>query len=168
LTLEDFEGAGAPILDNTANEQGRKLLQSKVAVDEPSRVPCAEVSVGSSTKEGRSWYQMPVYLPLVQDRFALRATLKQAQPSDVNIVLSYWFQAANKAAVTFDKPVKEADGWKCFDIRRDFYKQRAEAAAKEGYDAGDGIIYRLGIDLKPGPENTVKLAKVELYLPEVS
>ncbi|MBN2309588.1 MAG: hypothetical protein JXR94_11485, partial [Candidatus Hydrogenedentes bacterium] len=57
------------------------------------------------------------------------------------------------------------DGWREFDIQREFYKEQAEQAEKAGHGIEDGRINGVALSLRPGPANTYWLDRIEVYLP---
>ncbi len=167
LIVEDFRGKNPPTLEKLEDQQNRPITASRIeAAASPEGGPAALLEVGASTQDGRARYGFPVYLPVSEERYALRAWFREETSSDTQFFLTYWFDSAQKSAATADPPSKTLDnGWKCVDIRRDFYQERLTEANQLGYLISGGIINNLGLSLAPGPANRFWLGRIELYLP---
>ncbi|MBN2311765.1 MAG: hypothetical protein JXR94_22490 [Candidatus Hydrogenedentes bacterium] len=167
VILEDFESAQAPVFAVWAEEQGRELIASGIdpAVSQ-SGGASAMFEVSASTAEGRSWYRLPVHIPLSERPFALRVWVKEREPSDVQVALAYWFESARTSAGTHHAPTAALDaGWKRFDIERDFCAERLAYANHVGYSAAGGVINIVGLALAPGPANRYWVDRIDLYVP---
>jgi len=166
IVLEDFEGANPPLIEKAAEEQGRELVAShieEVASPEPGR--CAAFELSAATKPGKSWYGIPLYVPLSERPFAIRAAVKCEPAVEAGVVLAYWFEQAHKSASTSDAPSSDlGDGWKLYDIRRDFFAERAAYAKQVGYDPTGGIISRLSVGLEQGPAVRCWVSQIEIYI----
>ena len=162
ISKKDLEDLQPPKFQVWAEEQGRSLVQSTNSAATEGADTCAMFEVSESTKEGRSQYAIPVYIPISPKPFGLRAWVRERQPSNVGIALEYWFEFARKAALTVDDAgVDLGQGWRLIDIHRDF----AAEAKQKGSDPGGGIILRFGLGLKPGPANQYWVDRIELYIP---
>jgi len=164
---EDLRG---PSFTPWAEEQGRTLLITGIdATGGRNGGPCSTFEVSDSTKSGRSYYGIPVYIPLSERPFGIRVRFREKAPCAARVAIDYWFELARKAAVTYseEKDAKDVgDGWRQFDILRDFYAERKASAEKDGYDATGGVILRIGITLEPGPANQIWVDKIELFVPD--
>ena len=170
LVLEDFQGSDAPVFATRIDEQGRPPLRAQSDAPLPgSTARGAALEVGASTKDGRTWYGVPAYIPLSTKSFALRVRVKEEQPSDLSVVVGYWFDLAHKSVDTPEsKSTDVGGGWRVFDIRRDFYAERAAYAKKAGYDPEGGIINQINLSPKPGPANRYWIERIELYIPDTA
>lgn len=168
IVIQDFHAANAQPLESVLNEQERPIqklgITNEIARAEGSS---AVVAVGPSQHpEGWCWFAFDTYLPIVEQNFALRAYLRHEQDARVRILLGYWFELAQQSANTFHDATRTlADGWRHYDIERDFHRERTEAAREAGYLATGGIINKIGVDVPPGGPNRIWLDRVELYLP---
>lgn len=168
ITLEDFEGEDAPVFALWAEEQGRELVSSGVGVPPGStHGNAAAISLGQSERDGRSWFKLPIYIPLLERRFALRALVKEEAPSGVSVNLGYWYDLARTSAGTVDTAHEDVDGgWKLFDIERDFHAERMAHAKLAGFDPTGGIISGFGLSVEPGPANQYWVDEIQLYIPQ--
>ncbi|HPO12547.1 MAG TPA: hypothetical protein PLI09_03810 [Candidatus Hydrogenedentes bacterium] len=167
IIVEDFREKNPPLLAAIENQQNRTVAASKI---DPEASCTGGVSalleLGPSSQDGRARFGLAAYLPVSETPYALRAYLKEETPSDTQFLITYWFESAQKSALTLDAPAKTLDnGWKCFDIRRNFYQERLAEANQQGYLISGGIINNLGISLSPSPANRFWLDRIELYLP---
>jgi len=167
LILREFSRPDMDVFSAIAEEQDRTLRGSRIDPN-GSRAggPCALLELSDGPKEGRSWYGVDMFLPLSETPFALAVYAKEETPSDLGILLSYWLESSRKSAKTIDQTAQILeDGWKRFDIRRDFYAERAAEANQAGYLVSEGIINKVGLSLAPGPANRIWVDRIELYLP---
>lgn len=166
-------GEGEPrILITTALEEKDAL--PRVIVNDQAREirprhagsGITEVEAGASAKEGPCWVAVLTHVPLSRRPFAIRARAQAAKLSETKLMLSYWFESPRKSANTMDPPsgVGE-DGWSVYDVRRDFFAERAAEAMASGYTAEGGIINQVVFSLPPGEADVLRYAPVELYLP---
>lgn len=167
LIVEDFENSGAHTFEKWSETQGRVLEMSGI----DSNVSYTEgssnlIELGASKGEGKSRYGLPVYIPLSERPFGIRVWVKEEQPSDIKVMLGYWFELAHVYAVTSDGPIGIVTGdWKRFDIERQFYAEQLANAEKAGYSIAGGFINKVGLDLSPGPGNRYWVDRIILYLP---
>ena len=168
LVVEDFADPQGRALEMQVEEQGRRIVETGMDPSVSWRGGTSTLlSLSESTGEGRSWYGFDVYLPLSERPYALRAYVRQVQPGKTRLMVSYWFETARKSATTFDEAAAKPMGeWQCFDVRRDFHRERIAAATEGGYMIRGGIINKIGLDIAPGPANRFWIDRVELYLPE--
>jgi len=163
LTLEDFAGDDAPNLVMGANQQKRELVgtsHSDIGADGAS----AAIELGASGQDGRSSCYLPVHVPLSEKAFALRVRMQG--PEGTQVAIGYWFDKSRQSVLTWDKSCTDAgDGWRLFDIRRDFYRQRVAYAKEQGYDPAGAVIDQIGFDPPQGPPCKILVDSVELYIP---
>lgn len=167
LMVQDFRGETAGVFEKLVEEQGRRLQSNRIdsSVSRTGK-SSALLEVSESTEGGRSWYGAVAYLPVSEKPFALRVYVREQTPTESKVLLTYWFDSARKSADTVNTATETlADGWKRFDIRRDFYKEQLAEANGKGYSITDGIINNIGLSLAPGPANRFWVDRVELYLP---
>lgn len=170
LLIEDYGGFEAPRFETMFDEQGRKLVASSLdAAASPRGDRCAVFDVTASSKPGSSLYGIRVCIPLSKKPFAIRTRLKLDPPQDARVTLGYWFEPARKSAATHDGASRDLEaGWRLFDIRRNFFAERAEYAKQNGYDPAEGIINRVDVSFEPGPAARCWVDRIELYIPASS
>jgi len=168
LSLALFEGARRVTVEPWVEGCGRQLIEAGVdPTASRSGGSCAVFEVGQPAQDGRSWYTLPLYIPLSAKPFGLRLAIKGRQASEVAVLVGHWFDLARKSAVTFDSESTElGDGWRLYDIRRDFHAERAAQAAQEGYDPVGGLITRIGLDIRATSANRYWIDDVEMYIPD--
>jgi hypothetical protein len=167
LVVNDFTHPENDLLQTHLEEQGRNVLESRIdpAVS-ATGASSSYLELGPATSQGRSWYGVELYLPIPDRPFALRALIREDAPDHARIQLSYWFELARKSAATTDTATHNlADGWRRFDIERDFYAERL-AESGGAYFIDDGIINKLSLVFPPGAARRVWIDRIELYLPE--
>lgn len=164
LLVRVFMSAKDDSLKKVVEEQGRKLEESRIdSVTSRAGVPTAMLAVSESVHAGRSWFGLPVYLPITGKPFVLRVYAKEQTPSELGVFLSYWFEGARKSASTVDtQAVTGSGGWKCFDIRRDFHAERLAEGDQQGYSVAGGFINTIGLSLPEGPSNRIWVDRIEL------
>ena len=170
LTLVLFEGARRVAFQPWVEERGRELVEAGVdPTGSRSGGPCGILEVGDPTQDGRSWYALPLYIPISPKPFALRLAMKERRPSEVAVLVGHWFELARKSVVTFDTESTDLGrGWRLYDIRRDFHAERAAQAAQEDYDPVGGLITHIGFDVSEAPANRWWVDGVELYIPDAA
>jgi hypothetical protein len=155
------------LLETVIEEQGRtvKALNVDTTVTQAG-VPSSSIALSESGKPGRSCYGVSAYLPLTDKPFALRVFVKEEQTADTAIMLGYWFDSARKSAATFDRASSlSPEGWKIFDIRRNFYAERLAEANEKSYLIAGGFINKIALDVPQGAANRFWVGRIELYLP---
>jgi tetratricopeptide (TPR) repeat protein len=170
LIIQDFHGPTDNLFRVLAEDQGRTLADSRIDPQKsPSGGPCALVELSESSKEGRSLYGIDAYLPLSEKPFALRVHLRTEPLVELQVALSYWFEAAHRSALTSDPAtVSLPDGSRRFEISRDFHNERLAEADRDGYLVTDGVINKISLEPSPGPACRIWVDRIELYLPETS
>jgi hypothetical protein len=166
LMVNDFSHPENDVLQAHLEEQGRMVQDSRI---EPAvsltGSSSAYLELSPATGQGRSWYGVDLYLPISDRPFALRAYVREEPRGDVRIQLGYWFELARKSATTTDTATHNlSDGWRRYDIERDFYTERL-AESGGNYFIDDGIINKFSLVLQPGPAQQIWVDRIELYLP---
>ena len=170
LIVKSFANPQAKPLEKMVEEQGRNVSENRLDSEHsPGGSGSAVLAVSASTQAGRSWFGVPVYLPVFERPFLLRLYAKQQEASDLGVFLTYWFESSRKSASTVDlKADPIADGWMRFDIRRNFAQERLAEGDQQGYMATGGFINSLGLSLGAGPANRVWLDRIELLLSDTA
>lgn len=170
LTLALFDGVRRAAFHPWVEERGRELVEAGVdPTGSRSGGSCAVFEIGNPAEEGRSWYALPIYIPISPKPFALRLAIKEREPSEVAVLVGHWFELARRSAVTLDSESTDlGDGWRLYDIRRDFHAERAAEAAQQGYDPVGGLITHIGFDVSEAPANRYWIDGVELYIPNAA
>jgi len=165
-TAHEAEDLLAPNFVCWVEDQGRTLQRSAIdATGSRDGGPCATFEVSPSTRNGRSYYCAKVHVPLYPKPFGVRIRAKSEVPSGFGVFLDFWFDRSKKSApVPYTDGKDLGDGWREFDIYRDFYSERKAEAEKNGYDSTDGIISNIGLTLEPGPANRFWVDKLDLYI----
>lgn len=167
LVVRYFKEGGGNLFRGLVEEQGRSVARSDIdPKGSLATGPSAYLELNPGNKEGRSLYGIDAYLPLSEKPFALRVFLKESPSNETKVALSYWFEAARKSAMTVDTAtVSLPDGWRQFDITRNFYAERLTEANRDGYVITDGVINKISLDVPPGPACRFWVDRIELYLP---
>ena len=170
LIVHDFHDSPKSGLDKVVDEQNRTVQSTGVDAATSFRGSATgSIALGASTQSGKCWYGVSTRLPVTETAFALRVYVKEQAPVDSAVLLGYWFEAAKKSADSLDTVSEtQADGWKCFDIRRNFYRERMDVANQQGYSIADGFVNMISISFPPGPANRFWMGRVELYFPEAA
>lgn len=166
LVVEDFETADVKPFVPLLETRGRTLFSSRLdeTVAWKGRRSAA-VDVGDPLREGESYYGTAVHIALSERPFALRLWMRERRPSSTHVRLAYWVETAQTSAGTVDGAACEiGEGWKLFDIRRDFHRERLAWAAKGHYDADGGLISSIMLAVEGGA-NTFWIDRIEVYLP---
>lgn len=170
LVVQDFRQDRGNLFLAQLDEQGRTVTASSIdPKGSLSGGPSAYMALTASTGEGRSLYGVDTYLPLSEKRFGLRVFLREDPGLETNVTLSYWFEAARVSVSTRDAAtVALPDGWRRFEILRDFYGERLLEANQQGYVVTDGIINKISLEVSPGPACRFWVDRIELFIPEAS
>jgi len=168
ITIEGYGGEQPPEFTVRANDQERKLLSARIENGAGhDGGPCAYLDISAATTPATSAFLVPATIPLSQKPFALRLTVKEDPPVPTQVFLIYWFDLARKSAVTSDSASTDlGGGWKRFEVKRNFYEERAAAAKKEGYDPVGGVINKTGLSFAQGPALKCWIGKIEMFIPE--
>ena len=168
LLMMDFSAPGAAPFEQTVEKQGRKLIESAIdAEGSRNGQACAHLSLSASKREGGCLYAIPTRITLSEHPFALRVPVRLEKEADIELFVGYWFQAAKKASSTNVAESSElGQGWRLYDVRRDFHKEQKAIADKHGYDVADGVVSKIGLALPQGPENQFWVESIEVYIPE--
>jgi hypothetical protein len=80
------------------------------------------------------------------------------------VFLEFWFDREMKSvAIPYTDGKDTGDGWRQFDLWRDFNSDMKAEAVRKGYDPTNGFIKSIGITLEPGPASQFWVDTVELY-----
>lgn len=168
IQVMQFIDAKENALLASVNEQGRSV-GATVIEEDAQRGTVAQVELGASSGEGNFWLAAPTYVPLRSRPFAVRVRAKLNEPADFRLQLGYWFESPQKSATTQDTATAtEQDGWVVFDVQRNFFAERQSDALQQGYAADGGAINQVALVLPPGTDNTLSVARAEIYLPATS
>lgn len=168
LIIEDFSSPFARSFIKQVEGQGREVTKSQIdPAGSRGGGRSAMMDLTQAKKDGPSGYVIYVHIPLGEKPFAIRTATKENTPSETKLTIGYSFPSAKMSASSDDSSAETAsDGWKIFDIRRDFRKERQDYAQSQGYDASDGRINVIGLNIPRGTANTWWMDVIEIYIPK--
>lgn len=155
----------API--KVIDEQGRTIEAAGIdPIEVRGGLSSSLLSVGAGGAAGRSWYGIPVYIPLAERPFGVRVVARSEHDLPFGVDLGFWFETAQRSANVGETAyTTEEAGWRVYTIQRAFYQEQLDQADEGGYLVSDGIINRIILNLPPGPADRYWVNAVEVFLP---
>lgn len=165
-TAHEAEDLRAPRFTCWTEEQSRTLLRTALdSSGSRNGGPCSTFEVTASARSGRSYYAFQVHVPLCPNPFGMRIRVRTSVACRFGVFLEFWFDREMKSvAIPYTDGKDTGDGWRQFDIWRDFNSDMKAEAERKGYDSTNGFIKSIGITLEPGPASQFWVDTVELYV----
>lgn len=168
LIVQDFSGAGAPVLRKFQDGQPRELVAA--ATDDKVALRgehSARIEVSDSKQDGESTFGFNTRIALSDKPFHLRTHVRTESQIALRIALNFAFPSAKQSATSADPATRTLDdGWTLFDLKHEFYKERLAYAQTKGYDVADGEINAIMLLVPTGAANKCWLDRIELYIPQ--